>query len=115
MKNTAFFATLCATLLARVSATTTNNEEYDHLSDTSAHSFNISSETLTDPFPFYFPVPDAQQEDETPLPMPLCYGTRIEEASIVELQGYLTNGCLTSVQLVECYLRRIMQVDTYVE
>lgn len=112
MKSSFFLFALGAALLATVSAT---NDHSDDGNETNAHAVNVSSQTLTDPYPYYFPVADAQKEGETPFPMPLCYGTRIEEASIVELQGYLADGTLTSAKLLECYLRRVMQVDTFVE
>lgn len=115
MKSASFFSALVAILLATVSTTGKANDNHDNGHDTDVHAVNVSSQTLTDPYPYYFPVAGAQKEDETPFPMPLCYGTRIEEASIVELQGYLTDGTLTSAKLLECYLRRIMQVDTFVE
>lgn len=115
MKSASFFPAFGAILLATVSTTCKANDNHDHGHDTDVHAFNVSSQTLTDPYPYYFPVSDAQKEDETPFPMPLCYGTRVEEASIVQLQGYLTDGTLTSAKLLECYLRRIMQVDTFVE
>lgn len=115
MKSASFFSAFGAILLATVSTTCKANDNHDHGHDTDVHAFNVSSQTLTDPYPYYFPVSDAQKEDETPFPMPLCYGTRVEETSIVQLQGYLTDGTLTSAKLLECYLRRIMQVDTFVE
>ncbi|KAL8868422.1 MAG: hypothetical protein Q9174_005004 [Haloplaca sp. 1 TL-2023] len=46
--------------------------------------------------------------------MPLCSGILIEEASIDGLQEALGDGRLTSVQLVECYLQRLFQVEGYI-
>ncbi|KAL8736545.1 MAG: hypothetical protein Q9181_002394 [Wetmoreana brouardii] len=46
--------------------------------------------------------------------MPPCNGIRIEEATIDELQKHMTNGTLTSVQLVTCYLQRLFQVEEYI-
>lgn len=111
MKAAAFFSAFSAVLLTTVSAHDSPNAS----GNDTASTFDASSQTLTDPYPYFFPVPDAQKDDDTPFPMPLCYGQRIEEASIVELQAYLVQGTLTSVKLVECYLRRIGQVDTFVE
>ncbi|KAH7309742.1 amidase signature domain-containing protein [Stachybotrys elegans] len=48
-----------------------------------------------------------------PFPMPLCKGVKIEDASIVELQQWLTEGQLTSQDLVECYLARIEKTNEY--
>jgi amidase len=78
--------------------------------------FNASAQTLEDPFPFFFPdVADRNSSIGTPFPMPRCHGITIEETTIVDLQRYLAQGNLTAVQLVECYIRRITQVDSYVE
>ncbi|KAK4631332.1 Putative amidase [Fulvia fulva] len=46
--------------------------------------------------------------------MPKCHGVVIEEASIDELQEYLSHGNLTSQQLAMCYLQRIWQTDDYI-
>lgn len=113
MKGFYLFSFASALAFALASTTDATNEHHDHRQKNDT--LNVSSQTLTDPYPYYFPVLDAQKKDDTPFPMPLCYGARIEEASIAELQGYLTDGTLTSAKLVECYMRRILQVDTYVE
>lgn len=47
--------------------------------------------------------------------MALCNGVSIEDATIDELQVYMTHGRLTSQQLVECYLARIDQTNKYVQ
>lgn len=49
--------------------------------------------------------------DATPFPMPWCNGVSIEDATIDELQRWMTLGKLTSEQLVECYLARIEQTN----
>lgn len=46
--------------------------------------------------------------------MPQCQGITLEEATIDQLQDYMTDGTLTSVALLKCYLRRVRQVDEYV-
>lgn len=47
--------------------------------------------------------------------MPLCKGHKIEDATIDELQGFLANGSLTSVQLVNCYMQRYYQTNQYIK
>ncbi|CAK1361316.1 putative amidase [Cercospora beticola] len=46
-------------------------------------------------------------------PMPLCHGHQIEEASIDQIQSYLTQSTLTSQQLAFCYMQRMWQTDDY--
>ncbi|EOA85391.1 uncharacterized protein SETTUDRAFT_118230 [Exserohilum turcica Et28A] len=46
--------------------------------------------------------------------MPKCKGLTLEEASIDQIQGYLSSGMLTSVELLKCYHDRILQVDEYI-
>ncbi|KAI4092486.1 MAG: hypothetical protein L6R37_007563 [Teloschistes peruensis] len=43
--------------------------------------------------------------------MSLCNGIRLEEATIDQLQHYMEKRRLTSVQIVECYLQRLFQVE----
>lgn len=77
------------------------------------HGFGVESQTLGRPLPFDFPDPDAANSAEL-FPMPKCHGVVIEEASIDELQEYLSHGNLTSQQLAMCYLQRIWQTDDYI-
>ncbi|KAL8672638.1 MAG: hypothetical protein Q9168_002914 [Polycauliona sp. 1 TL-2023] len=44
----------------------------------------------------------------------LCNGVVIEEATIDELQGYMTAGNLSSVQLTACYMNRVFQVERFI-
>jgi amidase len=46
--------------------------------------------------------------------MPTCRGITLEEATISQLQIHLSNGALTSQELLKCYLKRIWQVDEYI-
>ncbi|EMD94716.1 hypothetical protein COCHEDRAFT_1167811 [Bipolaris maydis C5] len=46
--------------------------------------------------------------------MPKCRGVTLEEATIDQLQGYLGDGTITSVDLLRCYLDRVHQVDKYI-
>ena len=45
----------------------------------------------------------------------LCKGVVIEEATIDQLQRYMTEGKLSSVQLTTCYLSRVFQVERYIK
>ena len=47
-------------------------------------------------------------------PMSLCEGITLEEATIDQLQRFMKSGTLTSLQLLECYLGRVQQVDGYI-
>ncbi|KAL8808966.1 MAG: hypothetical protein Q9200_003855 [Gallowayella weberi] len=44
----------------------------------------------------------------------LCNGLVIEEATIDQLQKYMGDGKLTSVQLTACYMQRVFQVERYI-
>ncbi|KAL8940440.1 MAG: hypothetical protein Q9216_002810, partial [Gyalolechia sp. 2 TL-2023] len=44
----------------------------------------------------------------------LCNGVVIEEATIDDLQGHMSDGKLTSVQLTICYIYRVFQVERYI-
>ncbi|KAI4245011.1 MAG: hypothetical protein L6R42_010293, partial [Xanthoria sp. 1 TBL-2021] len=44
----------------------------------------------------------------------LCNGIVIEEATIDQLQGYMAEGKLSSVQLTACYMDRVFQVERYI-
>lgn len=72
------------------------------------------TQTLESPFPFEFPNLD-NAETSALFPMPPCNGIVLEEASIDQLQGYMSNGALTSVQLALCYLQRHWQTDDYIK
>lgn len=41
------------------------------------------------------------------VPVPLCKGVNIEDATIDTLQQYMADGSLSSQDLVTCYLDRI--------
>ena len=70
------------------------------------------SQILNDPFPYAFP----QQELRGSIlfPMPLCKGLKLEEATIDQLQHWMSLGKLSTRQLVECYIDRITQTDGYI-
>ncbi|KAG2417682.1 hypothetical protein HFD88_008901 [Aspergillus terreus] len=71
----------------------------------------VASQILTDPYAYDFPrlgAPGASL-----FPMRLCQGFKLEEASVDDLQQRMSNGSLTSVQLLDCYLDRIYQTQPY--
>ncbi|KAK7722649.1 hypothetical protein SLS57_004854 [Botryosphaeria dothidea] len=47
--------------------------------------------------------------------MPLCGNVIIEEATIDQLQAYMSQGTLTAVKLAHCYWKRVMQTDDYIK
>ncbi|KIY51573.1 amidase family protein [Fistulina hepatica ATCC 64428] len=52
---------------------------------------------------------------ETLFPMPKCQGLDLEEATVSQLQDWMSRGLLNSKQLVACYVQRIHQVDSMIE
>ena len=70
------------------------------------------SQVLGAPFPYYFPE---HNRTNSLFPMEMCNGVTLEEATIDQLQDYMSNGKLTTSQLVMCYLQRQYQTDGYVE
>ena len=71
------------------------------------------AETLSTPFPYYFPKLGQNAADL--FPMPDCNGFILEEATIDQLQDVMGKGRLTSLQIALCYLQRIQQTDEYVK
>ena len=74
---------------------------------------NNATQTLSSPFPYDFPDQNAANTSGL-FPMPQCHGITIEEATIDQLQQYLSSGNITSQQLVVCYMQRMWQVDQYI-
>jgi hypothetical protein len=72
------------------------------------------SQALNDPLPYYFPDENAA---ETPalFPMPPCHGVTLEEATIDQLQQYMSQGILSSVKISLCYLERVWQTNDYIK
>lgn len=73
----------------------------------------LDIDPLQQPLPYFFP-PQNAAETSALFPMPQCQGIVLEEATIDQLQDYMGNGLLTSVDLLRCYLRRAQQVDGYI-
>lgn len=73
----------------------------------------LATDPLQSPFPYAFP-PQESADTSALFPMQQCHGLTLEEATIDQLQEAMSNGKLTSVQLVQCYLRRVLQVDEYI-
>lgn len=74
---------------------------------------SLATDPLQQPYPFFFPPQDAAGTPAL-FPMPPCKNVTIEEATIDQLQHYLGQGTLTSVDLLKCYLKRVRQVDEYI-
>ncbi|MCJ1319202.1 hypothetical protein MMC15_004537 [Xylographa vitiligo] len=70
------------------------------------------SQILETPFPYYFPE---HNRTTSLFPMEMCNGVTLEEATIDQLQDYMSNDKLTTSQLVMCYLQRQYQTDGYVD
>lgn len=73
----------------------------------------LAIDPLQTPYPYYFPSTDDVDTPEL-FPMPSCNSITLEEATIDQLRGYLDNGTLTSAQLLRCYVKRMRQVDEYI-
>lgn len=73
----------------------------------------VMSQVLTDPYTYDFPPVDANGADL--FPMRPCKGHQLLEASIDDLQQLLSAGKLTTVDLLQCYLERIYQTDSYLK
>ena len=71
------------------------------------------SQHLSNPFPYFFP--EVMAPSSQLFAMPLCYGFKLEEASIDDLQKAMSNGSLTSVQIVTCYMQRAFQTGEYIK
>ncbi|KAK6457812.1 Glutamyl-tRNA amidotransferase subunit A (Glu-ADT subunit A) [Scheffersomyces xylosifermentans] len=56
----------------------------------------------------------AQIESAEIFPMPKCKEITLEEATIDQLQDYMSSGKISSVDLVQCYLARYFQVNDFV-
>ncbi|KAF2647924.1 glutamyl-tRNA amidotransferase subunit A [Lophiostoma macrostomum CBS 122681] len=92
----------------------TSSAQNDSICDVQQNSScTLSIDPLQDPYPYYFPL---VENAGTPglFPMPPCHGITLEEATIDQLQGYMTHGTLTATRLLQCYLKRISQVDEYI-
>ncbi|KAF2194806.1 glutamyl-tRNA amidotransferase subunit A [Zopfia rhizophila CBS 207.26] len=73
----------------------------------------LSIDPLQEPYPYYFP-PKSSGETPALFPVQKCKGITLEEATIDQLQGYMSDGVVRSVDLLNCYMKRIWQVDEYI-
>lgn len=77
---------------------------------------NASAAAQILPFPYPYDSPREQAANTSGLfPMRQCHGVTIEEATIDQLQGYLSSGALTSAQLAICYWQRAFQTQEYIK
>ncbi|KAF4628261.1 hypothetical protein G7Y89_g9883 [Cudoniella acicularis] len=99
----------CFGVLAIIQGAFSQNQTY-------SSSRFAESQELSSPYPYQFPVlQNGSNADSGQFPMPLCYGFKLEEATIDQLQQAMANGTLTSVQIVLCYLQRVFQTDEYIQ
>lgn len=70
-----------------------------------------AEQLLANAFPYEFP----DLSSVSRFPMENCHGVTLEEATVDQLQNYMTQGILSSVKIVECYLKRRLQVDQYLK
>lgn len=73
----------------------------------------LDIDPLQHPFPYYFPSTNVSKGLEL-FPIPTCGGIVLEEATIDQLQSYMTEGHLTCLELLRCCLQRVRQVDSYI-
>ena len=71
-----------------------------------------ASQVLGEPLSYDFPN---QNSLANLFPMQLCNDLILEEATIDQLQEYMSHGRLSSSQLALCYLQRIYQTDSYIK
>lgn len=76
-----------------------------------ANSSVATEQLLANAFPYEFP----DLSSVSRFPMESCHGVTLEEATVDQLQKYMTQGILSSVKIVECYLKRKLQVDQYLK
>ena len=77
-------------------------------------SLNLAeAQVLENPFPYDFPNMDAPPV--ALFPMPSCKGVTLEEATIDQLQDAMSRGNLTSTDILNCYLDRISQTNSYIK
>jgi amidase len=73
----------------------------------------LDADQLLEPYPYFFP-PQNAAETSGLFPMPTCQGIMLEEATIDQLQSHMSTGVLTSQTLLRCYMKRVLQVDEYI-
>ena len=74
----------------------------------------VASQILETPLQYEFPN-IALGNSPNLFPMAQCNGLTLEEATIDQLQDYMSHDRLTSSQLVMCYLQRVYQTDDYIK
>ncbi|EXJ77458.1 hypothetical protein A1O3_09684 [Capronia epimyces CBS 606.96] len=124
MRFTASVVGLCAALHAAaafsvrslslsLNATGTQQLDAPYLSNDSSYFPQAGAEPWDNPNSTVKPRVSVSG-DANPFPMAECYGVAIEEATIDQLQAWMTSGKLTSRQITLCYLGRILQLNEYV-
>ncbi|SCU89869.1 LADA_0F00210g1_1 [Lachancea dasiensis] len=72
--------------------------------------FSASSTQVVNATTYYFPQLDTGEL----FPMAACKGLTLQDATIDQLQSYFSSGNLTSEDVVNCYLDRFFQINSYV-
>ncbi|KAL9115075.1 MAG: hypothetical protein Q9227_000869 [Pyrenula ochraceoflavens] len=88
-----------ATFAAKFSAPESNDANF------------ITSQLLEEPFPFDYPNVNAAPESL--FPMASCRNFTLAEATIDQLQSAMSQGQLTAVDIVDCYIERVEQTNGY--
>lgn len=73
-----------------------------------------ASDGLFEFTPNLIPSQDNAGSDKL-FPMGDCFGFKLEEATIDEMQQAMKSGNLTSVKLVTCYMTRTFQTQQYIK
>lgn len=73
-----------------------------------------ASDGLFEFTPNLIPSQDNAGSDKL-FPMGECFGFKLEEATIDEMQQAMKSGNLTSVKLVTCYMTRVFQTQQYIK
>lgn len=71
----------------------------------------VTSQLLSRPYPYEFPLLGAAPQEL--FPMPKCNGFTLEEATIDQLQTAMKERKLSSTQIALCYIQRMLQTQDY--
>ena len=90
------------------------------LAQSATGSSHVSSDPgsplLSHDFLFRYPLDNVTVNVvETLNTLNLCNGVVIEEATIDQLQGFMADGKLSSVQLTICCINRVFQVERFIK
>jgi len=75
-------------------------------------SSDVSNKTIEADIDYLYTFPNVAQDDNL-FPMDQCKGITLEEATVDQLQDYMSKGVLSAVDLVTCYTQRYLQLNSY--